>query len=198
VALFLLAFGLLSILTPVLTRALSTRIFYLVALLPGAAFVYTLTQTAAVTAAGSVTESIPWIPQLGIVLSFRMDTLAWLLALVVTGVGALVLLYCARYFRADEPGLGRFAGCLLAFAGAMYGLVTADDILVMFMFWEVTSVLSYLLIGHYTDRRESRGAALQALIVTTFGGLVMLVGVVMISAAAGTHRRGTWPAGPSC
>jgi multicomponent Na+:H+ antiporter subunit A len=185
-ALLLLAFGLLSLFTPALTRALSTRVFYVVALLPAAAFIFTLTQTPVVTAGGSVTESVPWIPQLGIMLSFRVDTLAWLLALVVTGVGALVLLYCARYFRADEPGLGRFAGCLLAFAGTMYGLVTADDILVMFMFWEITSVLSYLLIGHYTDRRESRGAALQALIVTTFGGLVMLVGVVMISAAAGT------------
>jgi multicomponent Na+:H+ antiporter subunit A len=97
-----------------------------------------------------------------------VDTLAWVLSLVVTGVGALVLFYFARYFRADEPGLGRFAGCLVAFAGAMYGLVTADDIIVMFMFWEITSVLSYLLIGHHTDRRESRGAALQALLVTTF------------------------------
>src|SRR5690606_37767527 len=91
-----------------------------------------------------------------------------------------------RYFSRDEPGLGRFAGLLLAFAGTMYGLVTADDILVMFMFWEITSVLSYLLIGHYVDRKESRGAALQALLVTTFGGLVMLVGVVMISVQAGT------------
>ncbi|MGO4691999.1 Na+/H+ antiporter subunit A [Glaciibacter sp. 2TAF33] len=195
-ALFLLAFGLLSLLTPVLTRALSTRVFYLVALLPAAAFIYTLTQTKAVTAGGAVTESTPWIPQLGVVLAFRVDTLAWVLALVVTGVGALVLLYCARYFRADEPGLGRFAGCLLAFAGTMYGLVTADDIVVMFMFWEVTSVLSYLLIGHYTDRRESRGAALQALIVTTFGGLVMLVGVVMISAAAGTTSLAAIVANP--
>ena len=183
---FILAFGLLSLLAPVIARALSTRVFYLVAVLPAAAFVFTLTQTATVTAGGAVTESIPWIPQLGVALSFRVDTLAWVLALVVTGVGALVLLYCARYFRAGEPDLGRFAGCLLGFAGAMYGLVTADDIVVMFMFWEITSVLSYLLIGHLTDRRESRGAALQALLVTTFGGLVMLVGVVMISAVAGT------------
>lgn len=180
-ATFLLAFLLLSLLTPLLTRWMGTRVFYLIALLPAAAFVYTLTQTATVTAGGAVTESTPWIPQLGISLSFRVDTLAWLLALVVTGVGALVLIYCARYFSSSEPGLGRFAACLLAFAGTMYGLVTADDIVVMFMLWEVTSILSYLLIGHYTTKRESRGAALQALLVTTFGGLVMLIGVVMIS-----------------
>ncbi len=185
-ATFLLAFLLLSLLTPLVTRWWGTRVFYLIALLPAAAFGYTLTQTATVTAGGAVTESIPWIPQLGISLSFRVDTLAWILALVVTGVGALVLLYCARYFSDEEPGLGRFAACLLAFAGTMYGLVTADDIVVMFMLWEVTSVLSYLLIGHYTERRESRGAALQALLVTTFGGLVMFIGIIMIASVSGS------------
>jgi multicomponent Na+:H+ antiporter subunit A len=179
-------FLLVAIAAPALTKALSLRVFYLLALVPAGAFVVTLSQGAAVGAGNEPVESIPWIPQLGVALAFRMDTLAWVLALVVTGVGALVLLYCARYFQADEPGLGRFAGCLLAFAGTMYGLVAADDIVIMFIFWEITSVLSYLLIGHYIDRRESRGAALQALIVTTFGGLVMLVGVVMISVVAGT------------
>ncbi|TFC42771.1 Na+/H+ antiporter subunit A [Cryobacterium shii] len=185
-ATILLAFCVVSAFTPLLTRLLSVRAFYLIALLPAAAFAYTLGQTATVTAGDAVTESIPWIPTLGISLSFRVDTLAWLLALVVTGVGALVLLYCARYFAADELSLGRFAALLLAFAGTMYGLVTADDIVVMFIFWEITSVLSYLLIGHYTSRRASRGAALQALLVTTFGGLAMLVGVIMLSVAAGT------------
>ncbi|WP_022886040.1 Na+/H+ antiporter subunit A [Glaciibacter superstes] len=185
-AIILLAFLVLSVLTPLLTRLLSTRVFYLIALLPAAAFGYTLTQTPTIAAGDAVTERIEWMPQLGIALAFRVDALAWLLALVVTGVGALVLVYCARYFSADEPGLGRFAAFLLAFAGTMYGLVTADDIFVMFMFWEITSVLSYLLIGHYTSKRESRGAALQAFLVTTFGGLVMLIGVVMISVEAGT------------
>jgi len=186
VATLLLVFIVLSVLTPWLTGLLGTRVFYVIALLPAAAFAYTLTQTSVVTAGGSVTQSLPWVPALGISLSFRVDTLAWLLSLVVTGIGALVLIYCARYFSPDEPGLGRFAALLLAFAGTMYGLVTADDLLVMFMFWEITSVLSYLLIGHYTSKRASRGAALQALLVTTFGGLVMLVGVIMISVGAGT------------
>ena len=185
-ALILLAFLAASCATRTLTRLLSTRVFYLISVLPFAAFGYTLTQTPTVLAGGEITQSFEWIPQLGISLSFRVDTLAWLLALVVTGIGGLVLVYCARYFSKDEPGLGRFAALLLGFAGTMYGLVTADDIFVMFMFWEITSVLSYLLIGHYIDRKESRGAALQALLVTTFGGLIMLVGVVMISVQAGT------------
>ena len=185
-ATILLIFLILSLVTPALTRRLGPRVFYLVALLPAATFVFTLGQTGLVTRGGAATQSIPWIPQLGVSLSFRVDTLAWLLALVVTGVGALVLVYCARYFAAEEPALGRFAAGLLAFAGAMYGLVTADDIVVMFIFWEITSVLSYLLIGHYTFKRASRGAALQALLVTTFGGLVMLVGVVILAGEAGT------------
>jgi multicomponent Na+:H+ antiporter subunit A len=186
VILFLLLFAGLSALTPLLTKLLSTRVFYVIAALPAAAFVFTLSQTATVLEGGEATDYVEWIPQLGIALSFRVDTLAWLLALIVTGVGALVLIYCARYFSAREPQLGRFAALLLAFAGTMYGLVTADDIYIMFMFWEITSVLSYLLIGHYTDRKESRGAALQALLVTTFGGLAMLIGIVLLTVDAGT------------
>ncbi|SMQ67431.1 multisubunit sodium/proton antiporter, MrpA subunit /multisubunit sodium/proton antiporter, MrpB subunit [Plantibacter sp. VKM Ac-1784] len=183
-ATILLVFAAIAVATPTLTRVLSTKVFYVIACMPAAAFVWTLFQTGTVTSGGTVVETIEWIPQLSIALSFRMDTLAWLLSLVVTGVGALVLLYCGRYFSSTEPGLGRFAALLFTFAGTMFGLVTADDIIVMFMFWEITSVLSYLLIGHYTDRKESRGAALQALLVTTFGGLVMLVGVIMISVQA--------------
>lgn len=129
---------------------------------------------------------LPWIPQLGVSLAFRLDPLSWLVALVVTGVGAAVLGYCVTYFGDDEPALPRFATLLTAFALVMLLLVTADDIVVMFVMWEATSVLSYLLIGHTADRRESRGAALQALLVTTLGGLVMLVGVVMLVVDAGT------------
>ncbi|PFG32024.1 Na+/H+ antiporter subunit A [Paramicrobacterium agarici] len=185
-AVLLTAFLVLSIVTPNLTRWLSTRVFFVIALVPLAAFVLTLLQTPTILDGHEALESYAWIPSLGVELSFRVDALAWLLSLVVTGVGALVLLYCAHYFSTDEPGLGRFAGLMLAFAGTMYGLVITDDIVVLFMFWEITSVLSYLLIGHYTGRKESRGAALQALLVTTFGGLIMLVGVVMMVVANGT------------
>ena len=141
-----------------------------------------------------------WIEQLQLSLDLRMDALSWVLALIVTGVGSLVLLYCASYFRDDEPGLGRFAAVLLAFAGTMYGLVLADDVYLLFVLWEATSVFSYLLIGHYTHRKASRGAALQALITTTFGGLVMLVGLVLLAVQAGTSNLTTilaeLPAGP--
>ena len=112
-------------------------------------------------------ESYDWIPPLGIELSMRMDTLGWVMALIVTGVGALVMLYCRWYFRDKTDGVGQFSAVLLAFAGAMYGLVLTDDLVVLVMFWELTSVLSYLLIGYYNRRAASRRAALQALLVTT-------------------------------
>jgi multicomponent Na+:H+ antiporter subunit A len=182
----LVAFVIGSLAVPALTRLLGARVFLVVALVPVAAFVYTLAQTPAVLAGHSPSEILPWVPQLQLDLSVRVDTLSWLLALIVTGVGALVILYCAKYFSASEDGLGRFAASLLAFTGGMYGLVIADNVYLLFIFWEATSVFSYLLIGHYTGRLASRGAALQALIVTTAGGLAMLVGLVMLAVGAGT------------
>ncbi|WP_309104394.1 Na+/H+ antiporter subunit A [Microbacterium sp.] len=186
--LMLLAVFLLgSLLMPVLVRWLGARAFALAALIPGAAFAHALVLTPQVLDAGaSPFESVPWIPQLGLELSMHMDVLGWVLTLIVSGVGALVLLYCRWYFHDDAAGLGQFAGVLLGFAGAMYGLVLTDDLVMLVMFWEVTSILSYLLIGHYRRRASSRRAALQALLVTTLGGLVMFVGVVLLVVDAGT------------
>src|SRR5690606_37818362 len=140
------------------------------AALPAVAFGHMLWLTPAVMSGEEPFETFRWIPALGIELSMRMDTLSWLLTVIVTGVGALVMLYCRWYFRGQDQGLGQFSAVLLAFAGAMYGLVLTDDLIMLVMFWEITSVLSYLLIGYYHNRGASRRAALQALLVTTLGG----------------------------
>lgn len=182
----LAAFALVPLVIPALTRILGVRVFFLVAIVPVAAFVYTLTQTPAVLAGNAPAETLPWISQLQLDVSVRVDALSWLLALIVTGVGALVIVYCTKYFTSKEEGLGRFASVFLAFTGAMYGLVIADNVYLLYIFWEATTVFSYLLIAHYTGRLTSRGAALQALIVTTAGGLAMLVGLVMLAKGAGT------------
>lgn len=187
-AALLLLFAAVALVMPLLVRWLGTRAFLFAALVPLAAFAHALAQGPVVTPGGTVIETWEWIPGLDLAITLRMDTLSWLLALVVTGVGSLVLIYCTRYFRDDEESLGRFAAVLLAFAGAMYGLVISDDVYLLFIFWEATSVLSYLLIGHKTSSKTSRGAALQALLVTTFGGLVMLVGLVLLAVSAGTSR----------
>ncbi len=180
------AFAILPLVLPWLVRRIGSRAFYVAALLPIAAFIHAVVLTPQVLAGSDPVESVRWITALDINLSMRMDTLGWLMTLIVTGVGALVMLYCRWYFGGGETNLGQFAGVLLAFAGAMYGLVLTDDLLVLVMLWEVTSILSYLLIGYYNRRAVSRRAALQALLVTTLGGLVMLIGVVLLIVEAGT------------
>lgn len=180
------AFAIVPLVLPWLVSRIGARAFYVAALLPIVAFVQAALATPAVLAGDDPFESYDWIPALGIELSMRMNTLSWLMTLIVTGVGALVMLYCRWYFRGKSEGLGQFSAVLLAFAGAMYGLVLTDDLVVLVMFWEITSVLSYLLIGYYNRRAASRRAALQALLVTTLGGLVMLIGVVLMVVDAGT------------
>jgi multicomponent Na+:H+ antiporter subunit A len=182
----LIVFVVASILAPLITKWQGTRVFYLLALVPIFGVVQTLARSPEVLGGNVLSESYSWVPQIGLSLTVRLDVLSWVMSLIVLGVGALVLIYCARYFSASEPALGRFAGIFMAFAGAMYGLVIADDVFLLFIFWEATTVFSYLLIGHYTDRKSSRGAALQALLVTTAGGLTMLVGLVLVAVEAGT------------
>ncbi|MFS0866058.1 Na+/H+ antiporter subunit A [Microbacterium sp. 179-B 1A2 NHS] len=182
----LAAFALVPLILPALVSRWGSRTFLVAAVVPAAAFVHTAMQAPRVLAGDIPFETYSWIPDLGVQISMRMDVLAWVMSLIVTGVGALVMIYCRWYFAGKRDGLAVFSAVLLAFAGAMYGLVLTDDIVVLIMLWEVTSVLSYLLIGFYHRRGASRRAALQALLVTTLGGLVMLIGVVILVVLYGT------------
>lgn len=165
---------------PLLAKVLHRRSFLLLALVPGATFVWLLAQTSRVTDGEVVTETVPWVPSLGMDFALQLGTLQWLLGLLVSGVGALALLYCTWYFKHDDPSLWRFTGVFTAFAGAMFGLVVADNLLVLYIFWELTTVFSYTLIGHNPVRSANRRSATQALLVTTFGGLAMLVGTIIL------------------
>lgn len=185
-----------AVVAPTLVRLLGRRAFWVLALAPASAAVWALTWTQQVQAGKGPVEVVEWIPALGLELTFRLDTLSWFMTLVVGGVGALVLVYCAGYFSVTAHGLGRFGGVFVAFAGAMLGLVTADDMLLLFVFWELTTVTSYLLIGHYSERKPSRRAAMQAIVITTAGGLAMLVGLVLLGEAAGTYRMSAVIADP--
>ncbi len=182
----------MALAAPALVGWLGRRAFLVLALAPASAAVWALTQTAAVlhgTASGAVpTQVVEWVPTLHLELAFRLDTLSWLMLLIVGGVGALVLVYSSAYFSASAFGLGRFGAALVAFAGSMVGLVTTDNTLMLYVFWELTTVFSYLLIGHYADRKASRRGAMQAIVVTTAGGLAMLVGMILLGRAAGTFR----------
>jgi multicomponent Na+:H+ antiporter subunit A len=176
----------LALLAPAAARALGRQVFVLVAVAPAATAVWAATQAGAVLDGRPVTSATPWVPGLELTVDLRLDPLSLLMITLVSGVGTLVFLYCARYFGTDQLGLGRFAGVLTAFAGAMLGLVLADDLLLLYVFWELTSVTSWQLIGFDDTSPASRRAAQQALLVTTLGGLVMLVGLLLLTSAAGT------------
>lgn len=171
-----------------LVHRLGSRAFVVLALPPAAATVWAATQWDTAASGRSVTSSWQWIPAYDVSFALRLDALAELMVLLAAGVGTLVLLYCASYFGDDTPQLARFAGNLLAFAGAMLALVLADDLISLYVFWELTTVFSYLLIGHGSERKKNRRSALQALTVTTFGGLAMLIGFLILGQAAGTYR----------
>ncbi|MFJ2708827.1 Na+/H+ antiporter subunit A [Streptomyces sp. NPDC087428] len=171
-----------------LVRRLGTRAFVVLALPPAATTCWALAQWDTAASGSSVTWSWNWIPAYDVSLGLRLDALAELMVLLAAGVGTLVLLYCASYFTDDSPQLAGFAGNLLAFTGAMLALVLTDDLISLYVFWELTTVFSYLLIGHNSEHRHSRRSALQALTVTTLGGLAMLVGFLIIGQSAGTYR----------
>jgi multicomponent Na+:H+ antiporter subunit A len=140
----------------------------------------------AATASGNVFSlSSDWAPSLGIKFSFLLDGLSLLFAILISGVGALVVIYSAVYL-AGHPYLGRFYAYILMFMGSMLGLVLADNLITLFVFWELTSLSSYLLIGFDHDQETTRAAALQALLVTSGGGLALLAGFLLIGDIAGS------------
>ncbi|MFC5753770.1 Na+/H+ antiporter subunit A [Actinomadura rugatobispora] len=175
-----------AMLAPPLVRRVGRNAFLLLAPVPAAAAVWALPPW--LHGAAPRAETLPWIPALQLDLALRADPLAWMMALIVGGVGALIVAYCARYFTGSEPGLPAFAGEFIAFAAVMLGLVLADDLILLYVFWELTTVFSYLLIGYDAERSTARRAATQAIVITTSGGLAMLVGLLILGGTAGTYR----------
>ncbi|MBD2759936.1 Na+/H+ antiporter subunit A [Yimella sp. cx-573] len=172
-------------LTPFLARSLGSRAFFVLALAPFATGVWLLSIAPTITDGRSVDVGYEWIPALGVNLDLHIGLVQWVLAMVVSWIGTLVLIYCRWYFDKTMPV--RSGAILTVFAGTMFGLVTADDLILMYVFWELTSVFSYLLVGHDPTRRANRGAANTALMVTVGGGLAMLIGIVALGHEAGTY-----------
>lgn len=130
---------------------------------------------------------MPWLPALGLNFSLHLDGLSFLFALLILGVGLLVILY-ARYYLGKNEALPRFFASLLLFMGAMLGLVLAGNLLLMLMFWELTSLASFLLIGYWRHRNDARTGARMALAVTGGGGLALLAGIILIGQVAGSYE----------
>lgn len=187
----LLAHAVAALLAPLVVRRFGRNGFFPLSLVPLISLGWVIDKWGTVE-----TLHITWAPGLSMDIDFRFDALSAIMAVLVLGVGTLILIYCARYFNDDEPRLGIFAAEMVAFAGAMFGLVTSDNMLLLYMFWELTTVLSFLLVGHYAERATSRRAATQALLVTTAGGLAMLVGMIILGQAGGSYNLSDLVANP--
>jgi len=135
----------------------------------------------------SVEQSFLWVEGLGLEFSVRLDGLSMLFALLISGIGTLILFYTQGYFKGN-PQQGRFLMYIIAFMASMLGVVLADHLLLVFIFWELTSFTSYLLIGFNHENADARTAALQALLVTVLGGLFLLAGIILLAQATGTWR----------
>jgi multicomponent K+:H+ antiporter subunit A len=134
-----------------------------------------------------VIEVWPWVSSIDLDLAFRLDGLALLFALLILLVGLLVILY-ARYYLHDDDPIGRFYGFMMLFMAAMLGIVLSDNLLLLAVFWELTSLASFLLISYWNHRADARQGARMALAITGGGGLAMLAGFLLLGHIAGTYR----------
>lgn len=139
-----------------------------------------------VAAGGVLRQEILWLPSLGVNLVFRMDGFAWMFSMLVLGIGALVVLYARYYMSAKDP-VPRFFSFLLAFMGSMSGVVLSGNLIQLVVFWELTSLFSFLLIGYWHHRRDARRGARMALTVTGAGGLCLLAGVLVLGHMVGSY-----------
>ncbi|HEY8515485.1 MAG TPA: putative monovalent cation/H+ antiporter subunit A [Candidatus Binatia bacterium] len=160
---------------------------WLLAAVLAASFLYLLGFVGDVADGRALVRSYAWAPTLGIALSFALDGLSLPFALLITGVGALVVVYANGYLD-GHPYLLRFHALLALFAASMLGLVLADDLITLFVCWELTSISSYFLIGFEHDRESARASALQALLVTSAGGLALLAAFLLLRQVGGSFE----------
>ena len=176
-----------AVVLPPLARVMGAKAFLAAAVPPALTALWVLAQAPGIIAGDAVTASIAWVPAFDIALEFRVDALSLAMVTLVSGVGAVIFCYSAAYFHDGDEGIGRLTAILALFAGAMLGVVTADNLFALYVFWELTSVTSFLLVG-FDFRKDSAGrAALQALITTAGFGLLMLIGFIIIGQAGGTY-----------
>tara|TARA_R110002020_G_scaffold39991_7_gene118344 strand:+ start:7684 stop:10062 length:2379 start_codon:yes stop_codon:yes gene_type:complete len=168
-----------ALIAPWMTRRLGHNAAWILALAPLAIFIHFLGFAGDVADGGTVTGGFAWVPSYNVSFSWLIDGLSLTFALLISGIGALIILYSGGYLKGDER-LGQFFAFMLLFMGAMLGVVVSDSFLMLFVYWELTSITSFLLIGFDHTREASRRAAVQALVVTGGGGLALLAGLLVI------------------
>ncbi|MHC4832802.1 MAG: putative monovalent cation/H+ antiporter subunit A [Planctomycetota bacterium] len=177
---------LLAALAPWLGRVLGKASGWTFATVPAAIAAWLAANAPTILAGAPLEGRLAWAPSLGLELAFSIDGLGLLFGLLISGVGALVLVYAGAYLGTHRHA-NRLQAFLLVFMGAMLGVVWSENLLGLFVFWELTSISSYLLIGFDHERLAARKAALQALLVTGGGGLCLLVAILMLGAIGGTY-----------
>lgn len=175
---------LVALLTPLIYRLIGEATAYVGALVAGSSFVLIASQHGS-----SGTVAYEWIPSMDVALRLHVDAWAMLFGLLASGIGALIFTYSAGYMR-DKSDLGRFYMALLAFMGSILGVAFAGDLIVLFVFWELTSVCSFVLIGYHTTDPDSQYSARMALVVTAGGGLCLLLAIVFLAIAPGGGSSG--------
>jgi multicomponent Na+:H+ antiporter subunit A len=175
----------IAMLAPSIHRAAPRHAGWLLALLPIGLSALFAGLMPTILAGETARIAIPWIPSIGVVLSFYVDGLALLFALMISLIGALVVIYGGSYLSGHRD-LPRFYAAILGFMMAMLGIVLSDNLLTLFVFWELTSFTSYLLIGFDHGKAEARASALQALLVTAGGGLALLAGFLLLGMITGS------------
>ena len=152
----------------------------LLALAPLAAFILLISRLPAIDSGLILTWSFTWLPSLDLSLGLYLDGLSLLFSLIVTFIGILIVIYAGQYFKGDASSW-RFLSYILLFMAAMLGLVMAGDVITLFIFWEMTSILSYLLVAYKYEDKEARDGAFKALIITGGGGIALLAGLLFAS-----------------
>ncbi|MFO8155287.1 MAG: putative monovalent cation/H+ antiporter subunit A [Pseudomonadota bacterium] len=175
----------LAVLAPLIHRGFGRIAGTVLALLPAGLFVYFASFLPMVTAGETARMVFPWLPGLDINLSFYIDGLSLLFALLISGIGTFILVYGGGYL-AEDRDRPRFFVLILAFMASMLGLVLSDNLVALFVFWELTSITSYLLIGYKHEDEKARKSALQGLVVTVGGGLALLAGFIMLALVGGS------------
>jgi multicomponent Na+:H+ antiporter subunit A len=179
----------LALVAPTLRVRVGRSASWIVAAGVLAIFAYYASWLGPVVGGAPAVQRHDWVPGLQVALSFRLDGLNLLFALLVSGIGTLIMAYAGGYMGEDRD-TGRLLALLVAFMASMLGVVTSDNLLALFVFWELTSLTSYLLIGFKHEKEKSRKAALQALLVTGAGGLALLPGLLMLGHAGGSFEVG--------
>ncbi|YCH22972.1 monovalent cation/H+ antiporter subunit A [Pseudomonas sp. D1-3] len=184
----IIALPFIGIFLPLLADRMGRSLCALAAALgPAAALLLLWLQQPAVFAGDVQVVSYPWLPELGLNLSLRLDGLGFLFALMILGIGLLVILY-ARYYLSKQEPMGRFFAYLLLFMGAMLGVVLSENMLLMLVFWELTSLTSFLLVGFWNGSSDARRGSRMALTVTGGGGLALLAGILLLGKIAGSFE----------